>query len=79
MSQSNNSSAQEVAELEMASEVPQLLGALVTCLCIAWLAVILRIVSRRIKRTALKIDDYLLIISLVCSDVPFKCRTNESL
>ena len=79
MSQSDNSTAQEVAKLEMASEIPKLLEALVTCLCIAWLAVILRILSRRIKRAALKIDDYLLVTSLVCSDLPFKCRTDESL
>ena len=79
MSQSENITAQEVAKLEMASEVPKLIGALVTCFCIAWLAVILRIVSRRMKRTALKIDDCLLITSLVCSDLPFRCRTDGSL
>ena len=79
MSQIENSTAQEVAKVEMESKVPKLIGALVICFCIAWLAVILRIISRRMKRTALKSDDFLIITSLVCSDLPFRCRTDESL
>ena len=79
MSQSENGTAQEVAEIQTASEVPKMIGAFVMCLCIAWLAVILRITSRRIKRTALKTDDFLLMASLVCSELPFRYRTDELL
>lgn len=65
MSQSENGTAQEMAEFGTASEVPKMVGAWVTCYCVAWLAVILRIISRRMRRTGLGPDDWLILTSLV--------------
>ena len=76
MSQTETGTAQEVAEFGTASEIPQMVGAWVTCFCVAWLAAILRIISRRMKRTDLGADDWLIITSLVCARLPFRYRTD---
>ena len=52
-------------QVESESEVPQLIGAFIACLAIAYLGVILRLISRRLKKTDLKADDWLIVTSLV--------------
>ena len=44
------------------------MGVYITCLIIAYTGVALRFVSRRMKRTQLKTDDWLIVVSLVSSE-----------
>ena len=76
MSSAGNATAQETNQLEVASEVPQMIGAFVACLIIAYSGVLLRLISRRLKRTDLKADDWLIISSLVRSELPIEYRTD---
>lgn len=50
------------------SQVPQLIGAYVTCLIIAYTGVALRFLCRHMKQTRLGTDDWLILASLVSSD-----------
>ena len=54
------------------SQVPQQMGAYITCLIIAYTGVALRFLCRRMKQTQLETDDWLILASLVSSDL-----TNE--
>ena len=67
MSSTKDATAQETKQPVTASEVPQMIGAFVTCLVIAYVGVILRLISRRLKETDLRADDWLIVSSLVCS------------
>lgn len=49
------------------SQVPQQMGAYITCLIIAYIGVALRVLCRRMIRKSLGIDDWLIIVSLVSS------------
>ena len=42
-----------------------ILSSFVVCVCLATIAVILRLVARRVSKAALKADDYWILISLV--------------
>ena len=65
MSSSKNGTEQVLGD---ESQVPQLMGAYITCLIIAYTAVALRFLCRRMKQTQLGIDDWLILASLVSSD-----------
>ena len=64
-------SAQEAAEVQYEedhlsdSHVPQLIAVFTVSLAIAYSAVVLRLISRRMSRTQLKWDDWVICLSLV--------------
>ena len=51
------------------SQVPQQMGAYITCLIIAYTGVALRFLCRRMKQAQLRTDDWLILASLVSSDL----------
>ena len=59
------STPQDTALHEDQSQVPQLVGAFVTCGVLAYLAVILRLVSRRMQNQPYKADEWFIVSSLV--------------
>ena len=65
MSSARNGTEQALQRFENESQVPQQMGAYITCLIIAYTGVVLRFLSRRMKNTSLEIDDWLILISLV--------------
>ena len=71
--------ALEANQVESETEVPRLIGAFVACLVIAYLAVILRLISRRLNKTDLKADDWLLVTSLVSSMLLLKYPADKVL
>ena len=56
MSSAENATAQETTRFKTASEVCQMIGAFVACLIIAYLGVIFRVVSRRLKEYTSEYD-----------------------
>ena len=65
MSSVKNGTEQALQRFGNESQVPQQMGAYITCLIIAYTGVVLRFLSRRMKNTSLEIDDWLILISLV--------------
>ena len=65
MSSAKNGTEQALGD---ESQVPQQMGAYVTCLIIAYTGVALRFLCRRIKQAQLRTDDWLVLASLVSSD-----------
>ena len=57
------------------TRIPEQMGTYIACLIIAYTGVVLRFVSRHIKRTELKADDWLIVVSLVR---PECSRMNQS-
>ena len=60
-----NATAFSSQQREDESRVPQLMGAYITCLVIAFVGVMLRFLARNLKKTPLKTDDWLIVVSLV--------------
>ena len=65
MSSAKNGTDQALQSYGNQSQVPVEIGTYITCLVIAYTGVALRFVSRRLKRTQLKTDDWLIVVSLV--------------
>lgn len=65
MSSAGNDTTDGTKQLRDASEVPQMIASFVVCLIIAYLGVILRLIAVRIKGRALRVDDWLIMGSLV--------------
>lgn len=63
----SNQAAQIQYEMNHKSDtqVPKIIGALTVSLCIFYLVVFLRILSRRLSRSPFKMDDWIIISSLV--------------
>lgn len=72
MASAKNDTAPEANQLASESEVPRMIGAFVVCLVVAYLGVILRLISRRLRKTDLKTDDWLIVTSLVGSTLSLK-------
>ena len=68
MSSVKNGTDQALQQLGDESQVPQLVGAYITCLAIAYTGVALRFLCRRMKQTPLGTDDWLILASLVSLD-----------
>ena len=64
---------------ENQNQVPQLLGTFITCLVIAYVGIILRLVARKLNGTPLKADDWLIVGSLVCFEEVCALSTADSL
>lgn len=69
MSSAKNGTEQAFQQFENESQVPQQLGAYTTCLIIAYTGVALRFLSRHMKKTPLRTDDWLIVVSLVSSEL----------
>lgn len=69
MSSAKNGTEQAFQQFENESQVPQQLGAYITCLIIAYSGVALRFLSRHMKKTPLRTDDWLIVVSLVSSEL----------
>ena len=69
MPSGKNGTEQALLQFGDESQVPQQLGAYITCLIIAYTGVALRFLCRRLKHTQLGIDDWLILPSLVSPDL----------
>ena len=69
MSSVKNGTEQALQQFGNESQVPQQLGAYITCLIIAYTGVALRFLSRHMQRTPLGTDDWLIVVSLVSSEL----------
>ena len=67
MSSAKNGTDQALQQFGDESQVPQLIGAYIACLIIAYTGVALRFLCRRMKQTPLGTDDWLILASLVSS------------
>lgn len=67
MTSATNGTEKALQQSRDESQVPQQMGAYITCLIIAYTGVALRFLCRRMKRTSLGADDWLILVSLVSS------------
>lgn len=69
MTSATNDTEKALRQSRDESQVPQQMGAYITCLIIAYTGVALRFLCRRMKRTSLGTDDWLILVSLVSFDL----------
>ena len=65
----HNGTEQESQQFGDENQVPQIMGAYITCLIVAYTGVALRFLCRRMKQTYLGTDDWLILASLVSPDL----------